>query len=277
MTTGEKLAGLRRDHHLTQEQLAEELGVTRQAVGRWEADAAFPETEKLIRISKLYHCSLDYLLTDDGAPSSGDGQPWNGDTPENPGSPEELPAETVHRIPRVRTSDKMILGMPLWQIGKNAHAFFAVGVKAKGVFAVGVRATGIFALGVAAFGVVSLGTVSAGLLAMGMLALGVVAGGTVAVGAIAAGALALGMLSFGAIAAGDFAVGASAWAEYGAMGFWANGTSAGSIGAKTMVDICRVFQAPCPLPEGGIDETLLRENVPTYLMWAKNIFSSLIH
>lgn len=62
MTTGEKIASLRKKNNLTQEQLAEILNVTRQSVSRWEMDVAFPETEKLIKLSKLLGCSIDYLL-----------------------------------------------------------------------------------------------------------------------------------------------------------------------------------------------------------------------
>lgn len=64
MTTGEKLAMLRKGNNITQEQLAELLGVTRQSVSRWEMDLAFPETEKLIRLSKLFSCSIDFLLSE---------------------------------------------------------------------------------------------------------------------------------------------------------------------------------------------------------------------
>lgn len=64
MTTGEKIAMLRRGKKLTQEQLAEITGVSRQAVSRREMDQAFPETEKLIRLSELFSCSIDYLLSE---------------------------------------------------------------------------------------------------------------------------------------------------------------------------------------------------------------------
>lgn len=64
MTTGEKIAMLRKGKGITQEQLAEILGVARQSVSRWEMDLAFPETEKLIRLSKLFSCSIDYLLNE---------------------------------------------------------------------------------------------------------------------------------------------------------------------------------------------------------------------
>ena len=65
MTLGEKLAGIRKENNLTQEQFAELLGVSRQSVSKWELNSAYPETEKLIRISKAFHCSLDYLLKDE--------------------------------------------------------------------------------------------------------------------------------------------------------------------------------------------------------------------
>lgn len=65
MTTGEKLAKLRRDNNYTQEQLAEKIGVSRQSVSKWESDVLFPETEKLIVLSRMYNCSIDYLLKEE--------------------------------------------------------------------------------------------------------------------------------------------------------------------------------------------------------------------
>ena len=62
MTTGEKLALLRKKRGMTQEELSEALNVSRQSVSRWEMDAAFPETDKLIKLSKLFDCSIDFLL-----------------------------------------------------------------------------------------------------------------------------------------------------------------------------------------------------------------------
>lgn len=64
MTTGEKLALLRKKKGMTQEELSEALQVSRQSVSRWEMDAAFPETDKLITLSKLFECSIDFLLND---------------------------------------------------------------------------------------------------------------------------------------------------------------------------------------------------------------------
>ncbi|MCM1127521.1 MAG: helix-turn-helix domain-containing protein [Lachnospiraceae bacterium] len=65
MTTGEKIAVLRKEKGITQEAMAESLNVSRQSVSRWEMDAAFPETEKLIKLSRLLNCSIDFLLNGD--------------------------------------------------------------------------------------------------------------------------------------------------------------------------------------------------------------------
>lgn len=65
MTIGEKLAQLRKQHHYTQEQLADLLDVSRQAVSKWESDLSLPETFKLIQLSKLYDISLDELIHED--------------------------------------------------------------------------------------------------------------------------------------------------------------------------------------------------------------------
>ena len=65
MTTGEKIAELRRRKGYTQEKLAEILNVSRQSVSRWEMDMAFPETEKLIKLGRLLECSIDFLLNEE--------------------------------------------------------------------------------------------------------------------------------------------------------------------------------------------------------------------
>lgn len=62
MTTGEKLALLRKEKGITQAELSEMLNISRQSVSRWELDAAFPETDHLIKLSKLFGCSIDFLL-----------------------------------------------------------------------------------------------------------------------------------------------------------------------------------------------------------------------
>jgi len=65
MTTGSKIQTLRKTQNITQEQLADYLGVSRQSVSKWESDGAYPETDKLIKMGSLFKVSLDYLLRED--------------------------------------------------------------------------------------------------------------------------------------------------------------------------------------------------------------------
>lgn len=65
MTLGQKLKALLKDNGMTQEDLAERLEVSRQAVGKWVNDKGIPEVGKLVQISDLFGVSLDYLLKED--------------------------------------------------------------------------------------------------------------------------------------------------------------------------------------------------------------------
>lgn len=65
MQLGEKICKLRKEKGLSQEALAEQIGTTRQAVSKWENNQGYPETEKLLRLSKLFAVSTDFLLKDD--------------------------------------------------------------------------------------------------------------------------------------------------------------------------------------------------------------------
>ena len=62
MSFGKKLVELRKINGLSQEQLANELMVTRQAVSKWETDKGYPDIEKIIFISEKYNISLDELF-----------------------------------------------------------------------------------------------------------------------------------------------------------------------------------------------------------------------
>ena len=62
MIFSEKLQILRKNRGLTQEELAERLGVSRQAVAKWESSLVYPDIYNLIQISNLMNVSLDYLI-----------------------------------------------------------------------------------------------------------------------------------------------------------------------------------------------------------------------
>ena len=62
MSFGEKLASLRKEHNMSQEEMAHKLNVSRQAVSKWESNAAYPETDKIVAICKLFNFSMDELI-----------------------------------------------------------------------------------------------------------------------------------------------------------------------------------------------------------------------
>ncbi len=76
----DRLLKLRKKNGFSQEELAEKLGISRQAVSKWERAEASPDTDNLIRLAKLYGISLDELLLD--------GEAEEDDIPE---TPEEAP------------------------------------------------------------------------------------------------------------------------------------------------------------------------------------------
>ena len=259
MTLGEKLSKLRKEYNYTQEQLADILGVSRQSISKWESDIAYPETDKLIKMGKLFECSMDYLLNEDITEKQG-----------IQSVEKENIWDTFKKQLHERKSEKMIFGMPLYHIGRNAHGFFAVGFKARGVFSFGLLSRGFFSFGMLSLGVVSIGLLSLGLIAAGVFSAGLLAVGSIAIGLFAAGAISVGFISFGALSVGYFSSGALAIGKYVAIGdnahaliaigqTLADGSIYSHIGDLTTADIPKVAE-------------WLDGNVPSWLGWAKEIF-----
>ena len=65
MKLSEKIVNLRKARNMSQEELAEKLGVSRQAVSRWEVGSALPDASNILQLSKLFGVSADYLLNDE--------------------------------------------------------------------------------------------------------------------------------------------------------------------------------------------------------------------
>lgn len=65
MSFGENLQFLRKQKNITQEQLAEQLEVSRQSVSKWESSQSYPEMEKLLQICSMFHCNMDTLMQGD--------------------------------------------------------------------------------------------------------------------------------------------------------------------------------------------------------------------
>lgn len=83
-----RLCNLRKEHNMSQEQLAEKIGVSRQAVSKWERGEASPDTDNLIALAQIYNVSIDEILTgksgnvvkEEQADSGGDNTSYNEST-----------------------------------------------------------------------------------------------------------------------------------------------------------------------------------------------------
>lgn len=254
MTLGEKLSKLRRENHYTQEQLADILGVSRQAVSKWESNTTYPETEKLLKLGELYHCSMDYLLKD--------GEWTHGNIiPEKPKTISL--ALNLYSLNFERKSKKSIGGLPLW------HINLGYGRTSKGIISIGFFAKGIVSLGMLSLGVFSFGVLSLGAIACGAIAIGLLSAAAIAIGALALGAVSIGIVSVGALSVGCFSLGAAANGTYFAMGDHAKALIA--LGDTKATG--SVYQHLGDLTKHEIStvKSLLDEHVPSVLSWAKEL------
>ncbi len=248
MTTGNKLAKLRKDAGYTQEELAEKLGVSRQSISKWESDMAYPETEKLIKIGELYNCSMDYLLKEEIE------EPEQTSCSEKKRSLKDSHFEWK--------SKKTVRGVPL------CHINIGIGRTAKGIISIGLASKGIISLGIFSMGILSMGIFSLGLLAFGSFALGGLAVGAISVGLIAFGGVCLGVIAVGGIAVGGFCVGGCAVGRYIAIGDYAFGELAFG---KTWMNAGRYGIAPFDSSDLNEAKKYLEQSVPWIFGWAKNI------
>ena len=233
-STGARLARLRRSLNITQEELAERLGISRQAVSKWESDLAYPETDKLLLLSRLYSCTVDYLLTGEETCTE-----KTAPTPETPDVWTRLRDSWSNR-PRYfeYKSRKKVGNLPL------VHINIGLGRKANGMIAIGLTAKGVLSLGfLLAVGSIALGTVAIGAIALGILAIGALSVGLFSVGALAVGHY---------VAMGDHAYGMLAWGDTVANG---QILSMRSITPQELAD---------RLPE---IEAFIDQHIPAFLRW----------
>ena len=202
----QRLYELRKRSGLSQEGLADLLGVSRQAVQKWEAGTSRPDLDNLAALARYFNVSLDYLVTGQEARLE----------------PELATTTIVNNyydcFQYEYRSKRTLFGLPLVHIRFGRRG---MGV-AKGVLAVGNFAVGVVALGSVSLGVVSVGGLSLGLLfALGGWAMGgfAVVEGLFAMGGGAAGVYAAG----GGAVASQIAIGGSAHAPL-AIGQVAEGT-----------------------------------------------------
>lgn len=211
MTFQEQLITFRKHQGLSQEQLGEKLGVTRQTVSKWELGVTTPEMDKLILLADLFHISIDELVGRETADTGA--EPESGHT--GGGTP---PVKEVRYVPYQwhyeYKSRRTLFGLPLVHINIGRWIPGQRHCRAKGILAVGNIASGLLALGGIASGIFSLGGISAGLFSFGGLSAGLLLSvGGFSVGTVAIGGLALGIFAIGGGAFGVYALGGAAVAQ----------------------------------------------------------------
>lgn len=227
MTFAEKLADQRRRHGMSQEQLADRLGVTRQSVSKWESGAAMPELAKLIALSELFQVSVDYLVKDDITEGM---QESHREEAVASRLEEKMDRLTRQVDPTVYayTSKTQVFGLPLVSV-----RFSRERGPSRSSTAIGIIAVGNFAVGLVSIGLISAGVMSVGMIAFGLL----LALGGVSIGTIAIGASAMGIYAFGAAVVGQqLAVGSAATGKI-AIGLDAKGNHALSLSGTSLEEV----------------------------------------
>ena len=223
MTFQERLNRLRRERGLSQEDLAEVVGVTRQAVQKWESGASRPDMDNLTALAAYFGVTLDYLVM------------GRADAPRDQGQTIINNYYHPDRWEYEYKSQRTFRGLPLVHIHIKNNSL--------------VRARGIIAIGNVAVGVVSVGCFSAGLVSLGVLSLGLL----LSVGCLSAGLLSAGCVAVGVIAAGCFAIG---WLGLGGIVYAAYG--AGGIVRAAEIAVGGVTQAPLSIGCAAEGQTVLR-------------------
>jgi transcriptional regulator with XRE-family HTH domain len=208
MDFAEKLQNYRKQKGMSQENLAEAIGVSRQAVSKWESGQSYPETEKMIALCELFQVSMDHLVRGEPAEQR-----------------EQLPLEpnwlaaTRYRYHYEYKSKATWFGVPLLHINVGRGIYVAKGIVAIGNISIGVLSLGIIALGGLCLGVLALGLISLAAIALALI----LALGGFAAGFIAAGGAAVGVLASGGLAVGVYSIGGMAIASRIAIGGYASG------------------------------------------------------
>jgi transcriptional regulator with XRE-family HTH domain len=228
MNFAENLQALRKSRGMSQENLAELIGVSRQAVSKWESGQSYPEMDKLILLSDLFGVSIDSMVKGINGSSA------DGASNENKAQRRSF-ADLKSMMHYEYKSRRKLFNVPLVHINIGYGIYVA-----KGILAVGNIAVGLFSVGIIALGVLCLGALALGLIGFGGLSLGLLLSfGGVSVGVIAVGGVALGVFAVGGLSVGVFSLGGCAIASHIAIGGYASGHIAiGDIvkGSKVICD-----------------------------------------
>lgn len=226
MNLSAKLQLLRKKNGLSQEELAERLGISRQAISKWESGQSTPDLNKLILLSEIYNVTIDSLVKDsdeydilqDSLNNNNiDDSDRKNTTNDNSKNTQIVINLGANRVEYEYKSKRTLFGLPLVHINlgrgmKKAKGIIAMGNISYGVVSIGFLSLGVFNIGLLSIGLVSIAAISIGLL------LGV---GAIAIGTFSIGAISIGIFSTGALAIGKYAVGGGAIASDIAVGDYA--------------------------------------------------------
>lgn len=238
MKLADKLQILRLNKRLSQEELANILDVSRQAVSKWESGKSVPDLQKLIKLSELYNVNIDTLVKDDIELEEEDKSNVNNEDAldyENSNKKQVVINLYNNSFEYEYKSKKELLGLPMVHINVGRGIKKAKGIIAIGNISIGVISIGLMSIGILSFGVLSLALFSLAVLSIGLL----LAVGAISIGVVSIGAVSIGIFSLGALAIGKYAVGASAIASNVAIGDYAqaNNIAIGNItiGKETII------------------------------------------
>ena len=262
MTIGERIAEERKKKGMTQEDMAEKLNLSRQAISKWESGSSFPDTENLLKLSLLFSVSVDYLL--------------KGEKVEERKEEEKIFSLSFSPLSRMkeRHSEKTLWGLPLWSVGRNAKGFFALGFRSEGIFSLGFFSKGVFSLGCLTLGGISVGMASLGLLSLGAFSGGIISFGAVSLALMASvGAISISPLSIGSLSLGEIIIGAFSRGR-----FFAYGDDAKALVALASTKAEGTWAELLPLPSSKAEALYLtlKDNIPSRLSWTMGIVKNLL-
>lgn len=271
LNLGEKLQLLRNNNRLSQEELGEKLGVSRQAISKWESGQSTPDLKKLIAISELYNITIDSLVKNEyefdvfksNEVSSVDNQEEKKEDNKNGQIVININKDSIftsHSVEYEYKSKKSIFGVPL------VHVNLGKGFKkAKGIIAVGNISCGIISSGFVSLGVLSCGFLSIGGISLGLISIAILlAIGVFSLGSFSIGAISVGIFSFGAVSIGKYAFGACAIASDIAIGDYARA----NVAIGNTVEGINNLPLDTPLKEV---KDLLKKEYPNLNQWIINV------
>ncbi len=211
-----ELQRLRKERGLSQEELGEKLGVSRQTISKWENGSAYPDMLNLMTISEFFGVTADELINgkkEDAVRTLAEDEQFVPEVVQEPEVTVITEPEKPSPFHFEYRSRAEIRGLPL------VHINYGLGdYRARGVISVGNASTGILAVGILARGLISVGIISLGLLGIGVLSLAVLAVACVGLGLISVAGIAIGVMTLGGLALGVVSIGGCAVATHAAVG-----------------------------------------------------------